>query len=161
VKLIRVLRGVLGTAAAWSLAWIPLTLASWSIAAAFSGTVPPLQHWAPIVVGAMVRGAISGAAFATVLAIAGRRRTFASLRLRDMVLWGAVGGIVAPAITLGVIAATTAHIIPAVTMGLGLGMASVLGAVSAAGTLWVARRAPELAAPTATAPHLSAPAETA
>ena len=161
MKLIRILRGVLGTAAAWSLAWIPLTLVSWSIVAAFSGNVPPLQQWGPIVIGAMVRGAISGAAFATVLAIAGRRRTFASLRLRDMFLWGAVGGIVAPAITLGVIAATTTHVIPAVTMGLGLGMASALGAVSAAGTLWVARRAPELASPTAAVAQLNAPTETA
>ena len=161
MKLIRVLRGVLGTAAAWSLAWIPLTLATWSITAAFSSHVPSLQQWGPIVIGAMVRGAISGAAFATVLAIAGRRHTFTSLRSRDMLLWGAVGGIVAPAITLGVIATTTTHVIPVLTMGLGLGFASALGAVSAAGTLWVARRAPELVSPTAPAAQLNAPAETA
>ena len=159
MKLVRVLRGVLGTAAAWSLAWIPLTLASWSITAALFGNVPPFQYWGPIVVGAAVRGAISGAAFAAVLAVAGRRRTFASLRLRDMLLWGAVGGIVAPAITLGAIALTTSGAVPALSMGLGLGMASVLGAVSAAGTLWVARRAPALNAPTTA--QLNAPTETA
>ena len=161
MKLVRILRGVLGTAAAWSLAWIPLTFVSWSIAAAFSSHVPGLQQWGPIVISAMVRGAISGAAFATVLAIAGRRRTFASLRLRDMLLWGAVGGIVAPAITLGVIATTTTHVIPALTMGLSVGMASALGALSAAGTLWAARRAPELASPEGITAQLNAPAETA
>lgn len=122
MKVIRVLRGVLGTAAAWSLALIPLTLASWSVTAALFGGGPSLEHWAPMVIGAAVRGAISGAAFATVLAIAGRRRTFASLRLRDMVLWGAVGGIVAPTMTLGAIAFTTATAIPTLTIGLGLGL---------------------------------------
>ena len=160
MKLIRVLRGVLGTAAAWSLAWVPLTLATWSITAALFGSGPPWQYWPTILIGAAVRGAISGAAFATVLAVAGRRRTFESLRLRDMALWGAVGGIVAPAITLGAIAVTSASAIPALTMGLGLGFASALGAVSATGTLWVARRAQELAAPTVAA-QLNAPAETA
>ena len=160
MKLIRVLRGVVGTATAWSLAWIPLTLASWSVTAALVGNVPPLEHWGPMVIGAAVRGAMSGAAFATVLAIAGRRRTFASLRLRDMALWGAVGGIVAPAVTLGAIALMSPSVIPVLTIGLGLGFASALGAVSAAGTLWVARRAPELAAPTPAA-QLHAPAETA
>ena len=159
MKLVRVLRGVLGTAAAWGLAWIPLTLATWSVSALF-GHVPSIEYWESVVIGAAVRGAISGAAFATVLAIAGRRRTFASLRLRDMLRWGAVGGIVAPAITLGTIALTSATSIPALTMGLGLGFASALGSVSAAGTLWLARKAPEIAAPTQTS-QLNAPAETA
>ena len=160
MNVIRVLRGVLGTAAAWSLAWIPLTLASWSVTAALFGNAPPLEYWGPMVIGAAIRGAISGAAFATVLAIAGRRRTFASLRLRDMALWGAVGGVVAPAVTLGAIAIMSSSAVPVLTIGLGLGFASALGAASAAGTLWVARRAPALAVPTATA-QLNAPAETA
>lgn len=160
MKLIRVVRGVLGTAAAWSLAWIPLSLATWTVTAAIFGNVPPLQYWGPMVIGAAVRGAISGAAFAIVLAIAGRRRTFVSLRLRDMLRWGAVGGIVAPAITLGTIALTTSAAVPALSIGLGLGLASALGAVSAAGTLWIARRAPELTANTAAA-QLNVPAETA
>ena len=159
MNLIRILRGVLGTAAAWSLAWIPLTLATWSIAALF-GSGPPLESWGPMVAYAAFRGAMSGAAFATVLAIAGRRRTFESLRMRDMVRWGALGGIVAPAISLGAMALTTAVAIPPLSFGLGLSFASILGAVSAGGTLWIARRAPALTVPTSSG-ELRAPAETA
>lgn len=159
MRLRRVLRGVLGTAAAWGLAWIPLTLVTWGIAALF-GSGPPLEYWGPMIAFAAARGAMSGAGFATVLALAGRRRTFESLQMRDMVRWGAVGGILAPAVSLGVMALTTTAVIPALSFGLGLGFASVLGAVCAAGTLWIARRAPELTTPTSRG-ALQAPADTA
>jgi hypothetical protein len=144
MKLLRVLRGILGTAVAWGLAWIPLTLVTWGVAGVLGGNVPPLRVTGAIVIGAAIRGMISGAAFASVLALAGRRRTFENLRLRDMLVWGAIGGIVAPVISLGAIALTTSAVIPPLAIGLGLGMASTVGALSAAGTLWVARKAPEL-----------------
>ena len=159
MRLLRVLRGVLGTAVAWGLAWIPLTLATWSAVAVLGGNVPPLSAFGPIVVGAAIRGAISGAAFATVLAIAGRRRTFANLRLRDMLVWGAVGGLVAPVISLGVIAVTTSVSIPLLTVGFGLAVASGIGALSGVGTLVIARRAPELSS--SDTPRLPAGIETA
>jgi hypothetical protein len=145
MKVLRVMRGVLGTAIAWGLAWIPFTLGAWGALAVFGGEVAPLRYLGAAVVGAALRGAISGAAFAGVLAIAGRRRTFATLRARDMLLWGAIGGVVAPAIVFTAIALTSKVAIPLTAFGFGLGMASLSGAVCAVATLGIARRAPEIA----------------
>ena len=146
MKIVRVIRGILGTAAAWGLAWIPLTFATWSIGAALGAQLPSLRFWGVMLVGAAIRGAITGAAFATVVAIAGRRREFGAIRLRHMLLWGGIGGLVGPAISLGVFLLDGVTI-PLVPLGLSLGFSSLLGALSGAGTLYVARRAPELGAP--------------
>ena len=140
----RFLRGVLGTAAAWSVACVPLTLATWGIVAAFGGTFPPARDLGPMLVGAAARGAISGGVFAVVLAIAGRRRSFGTLRFRDMVLWGAVGGVLMPAVGFGVHALTTPLSAPPLALGIGLGITAAVGAETAAGTLWIARKAPEV-----------------
>ena len=144
MKLIRFLRGVLGTAAAWSVACVPLTLAVWGVVAAFGGVFPPSRYLAPMLVGAAVRGAISGAVFAVVLAIAGRRRSFATLRFRDMVLWGAIGGVLVPTVGFGIHALTTSVSASPLALGVGFGITAAVGAVTAAGTLWIARKAPEL-----------------
>lgn len=143
MKLLRVLRGILGTAAAWSVAWVPLTFATWSIAAILGSHVPPMRYWDVMLVSAAIRGFISGAAFAALLSLVGRRRSFSTLRFRHVAIWGAVGGLVAPAISLSAIAAGSVPL-PPLTIGLSLGFSSLLGALSAAGTLHVARRAPEL-----------------
>jgi hypothetical protein len=99
-----------------------------------------------MLVGAAVRGAISGAAFAVVLAVGGRRRSFATLRFRDMLLWGAIGGVLLPTVGFGIHALSAPVSAPPLALGLGLGIAAAVGAVTAAGTLWIARKAPELKA---------------
>ena len=147
MKIVRIIRGILGTAAAWGLAWIPLSVATWSIALAFGAPVPPMRVWGSLLIGATFRGAITGAVFATVVAIAGRRREFKALRLRHMILWGGIGGLVGPALTLSAYLLNSTLAIPLVPLGLSLGFSSLLGALSGAGTLYVARRAPELGAP--------------
>ena len=147
MKIVRVIRGILGTAAAWSIAWIPLTFATWSVAAVLGAHQPSIRFWGAILVGAAIRGAITGAAFATIVAIAGRRREFGAIRLRHMLLWGGIGGLVGAAITVGAFLMTSPAIVPVLDLGLGLAFSSFLGALSGAGTLYVARRAPELGAP--------------
>jgi hypothetical protein len=146
MKIVRVIRGILSTAAAWSIAWIPLTFAMWSVSAALGAHVPPFRFWGVMLVGAAIRGAITGAAFATVVAIAGRRREFGALRVRDMLLWGGIGGLAGPAISVAAFLLNGSVAIPLIPLGLGLGFSSLLGALSGAATLYVARRAPELGA---------------
>lgn len=144
MRLPRVLRGVLGTAVAWGLAWIPITLVTIGVSALFGGPLPPLHYFEPLLAGAVIRGAISGAAFAGVLAVAGRRRTFGTLRARDMLAWGAMGGLVASGVLIGSLVLTSAVSIPATAVALGLGWAALTGAVCGVGTLGIARRAPEI-----------------
>ena len=147
MKLLRILRGVLGTAAAWSLACVPLTLAAWGVVAALGGAFPPQRLLGAMLVGAAARGAVSGAVFAVLLAIAGRHRSFATLRFRDMLIWGAVGGVLVPLVGLGVHAFSTSVSLSALGVSTGLFLTSAVGAVTAAATLWMARRAPELKEP--------------
>ena len=147
MKIVRIIRGILGTAAAWGLAWIPLTVATWSIGAALGAQLPPLRFWGMMLVGAAIRGAITGTVFATVVAIAGRHREFKALRLRHMIVWGGIGGLVGAALNLSAYLLNSSLAIPLVPLGLSLGFSSLLGALSGAGTLYVARRAPELGAP--------------
>ena len=155
MKMLRVLRGILGTAVAWSVAWIPLTVATWSVAALLGSHVPPARYWGAMLASAAIRGFICGAAFASVLAIVGRRRSFSTLRFRHMALWGAVGGLVAPIISLSALALGSVAL-PPLAIGLSLGFSSVVGALSAVSTLYVARRAPGL--PAAEYAVLDAPA---
>ena len=98
--MIRRVRGALGIAVIWALAWflvgIPLAL--------YVAATPPqpsdLFH-RPVSVPAFlipwtVWGSVSGIGFATILTIAERRRTLARLSLLRLTSWGALGAMGAP-----------------------------------------------------------------
>jgi hypothetical protein len=109
----RRLRGILGVALLWAVAWLPLGLllglysywregpmdfdASWPPGHFFSHVGWFLAFWA-------TAGAISGALFALVLAIAERHRTLRDLSTRRMALWGALGSVLVPAVLLAITA---------------------------------------------------------
>lgn len=146
MKIPRILRGVLGTAASWAVAWTVLTLAIFGGAALFGADLPAWQFWPQILMGAARRGAISGAAFAGVLALIGRRRSFGALRFPELMLSGALGAVVAPLITIGALTLGTSIAIPPTAIAVSVALSSVFGAVTAGSALYVARRAPELGA---------------
>ncbi len=144
--MLRTLRGVLGTALAWALPWAlaggaALTVLGYvSFARAFA---PPTNVLVDMFLnGALVSGvigAMSGAAFASIVALTERRATFVSLSIGRMLGWGAVGsGAVALALTAVASIATGRapwSLLPLV------GVSVALGAASSAGMLWLARRA--------------------
>lgn len=99
-----------------------------------------------------VPGFVGGALFSVVLGIAGRRRRFSELSLAAFTAWGALGGLLlslvpATMVILGL--ATLAADIPSVwpITALISGPLTLLSAVSAAGSLLLARRAEERAEP--------------
>ena len=107
MSIVRKLRGMLGMAVVWGVAWAPLgalwTLIEWAdtqlgVGRAFLVPMPPLA--APMIMcGAW--GFIAGAIFSVVLAAAERRRGgLAGLSLRRTAAWGALGGVVLPATML-------------------------------------------------------------
>jgi hypothetical protein len=143
---LRRLRGVIGTAVTWGTSWAAVGLALGSIALRF---VPPGVLPADALLQTTMRwgilGAVSGASFAIALSLAEKQRAHAvdELTGRRVAWWGAVGGAVLPAAVLPFVALTLpAALIPALFL---VPVGSALGAVSAATSLRLARRAQRLA----------------
>jgi hypothetical protein len=86
--------------------------------------------------------------FSLVLAVAARRRTFTELTLPGMLAYGAVGGMLLP----GAIIAMVALRIPQAVISPGrvmaqLSVTALLGGICAVTSLYIARRAPQIARP--------------
>lgn len=141
MKLLRVLRGMIGTAVTWGGAWVPMSVGFYAL----TGLVP-IRYWPSIAVSGFVRGALCGAAFAAILALVARRRSFSQLTFAQLMGCGAAGAVIAPGITFAFMLPGSSFSIPPLAIGFNLAMSGVMGVVSAAGTLYAARRAPELAA---------------
>ncbi len=136
---LRRIRGILGTGLAWALAWAGVGIAIGVYAWLRLPTAPrvsPLVFFPLPVAVFTVFGAVSGAAFATTLAVAERRRSLDDLSVRQTACWGALGGLLLPTVMVG--QASVGLPPTAVVTMVGLGMA--LGAGTAAGTLLLARR---------------------
>ena len=139
-------RGILGTGLTWAVAWAPVGVAvgiySWLRLPTDPGASPLIFLPLPIAAFATF-GAISGATFATVLAVAERRSSLDELSMRQTAAWGALGGLLFPAMLVAQ-TSTGSPVEAAVTI---VGLGAALGASSAAGTLCLARRRPASLAP--------------
>jgi hypothetical protein len=128
---------LLGLAVVWAVAWIPLGMLGMAMEAASFGVpirLASLVRAIPLLAGI---GAFCGFAFGLVLAAMERRRSFDSLSLPRVALWGLAGGLVIP----GVSFASNLGWVTLADMAPALLVFGVLGAVSSVGTLIVARRA--------------------
>jgi hypothetical protein len=147
--MMRHLRAALSIGLLWALAWLPVGAG----VALYAGSGPPQPGdllFRPVAVGPFlsawtVWGGLSGVGFAVVLGIAERRRGLAQLSLGRLAAWGAVGAMSVPAalVTLDLVRGALRSPLydwrpPVVSLLVSAG----LGAVCAAGTLLLARRAP-------------------
>lgn len=148
-----ILRGIVATALTWAVVWVPFALIPFGFAT-LAGAHLPLRMFLALVAGQAITGALSGATFAGLLAIAGRRRTFESLRLPWIAGLGAVGGIVFPFAVRATLLTTMDVAVPVSALLSGLATSALLGAGCASLTLSIARRAPALPP----APRRGAPA---
>ncbi len=135
-KWTRRIRAAVGMGLTWAAGWgvigLLIGLASYVVPmdwflSVFDAPLPALA----------LPGFFGGAAFSTVLGIAGRRRRFDQLSLPIVTAWGAIGGLLLTIIPVlavgpGVVTAALATV---------LGTLTLLSAASAAGTLMLARRA--------------------
>ena len=143
--LIRRLRGSLGLGVLWAAG-----------AFAVGGVIELVHNIWPNPLGAAVDiwpatlalpAFFGGMAFATVLAIAGRKRRFDELSLPVVASWGALGGLVVsliPAVMVGLGLATPNIPLWQITLGL-MGPYVVGGAAAASGSLALARHADDRA----------------
>jgi len=139
MSLLRRIRSALLLGAVWGLVWAPAgVLHGLAIRAPFD---VPLS-WRLTVLGIWTTiGFLSGCVFALLLAAAERHRALEELSPRRIALWGALGGWTFPLLaSLVVVSMGDFVTADGYTM---LALMPGLGAASAAGTLWLARRSSE------------------
>jgi hypothetical protein len=86
-RFMRRVRGVLGTAVTWSLAWVGLGAGFGALAGL------PLSFLLRMALNSSVAGFVAGASFAVILSVAERNNSLEDLSLRRVALWGAGGGL--------------------------------------------------------------------
>lgn len=143
---LRRLRGVVGTAVTWALAWAPAG-ALWSVMPWVSP--PNLVVTAVFVVQFATMGLVAGGAFSVVLSLTDGRRRFDELSLPRVAAWGALGGVVMTAF-MGTVFTYVVGLLGFAGGGFSLaslifgGVTTLLCAGSAAGSLVIARRHDDL-----------------
>ncbi len=128
---LRRIRGAVLMALTWAVVWAPVGVL---IGMIVDPNDSMEEMW--VAVGAYP-GFLCGAVFSAVLGIAEGRRRFDELSLPRFAAWGALGGLL-----LGVLAVTAGMLGPGLTLldAIIAGVATLLGAGSAAGSLLMARR---------------------
>lgn len=137
-KLLRKLRGILGTGITWALGWGAL----FGVMGVVVGA--PLGAAVNAVFGGGFLGACAGVSFAAILSIAERRRTLEELSLRRVAIWGGLGGMalllaaspfaVFRLLSLGApLGAYLSFLVP-------MGISGLLGTAFATGSVYLARR---------------------
>jgi len=92
---------------AWVIAWLPVVLYLVGLPLRREFYAPPIWQ---LLQPAAIWGAISGASFATVVAILGSRRGWSALGARHALAWGALSGLVAPIGLTGLVSVTQSHL---------------------------------------------------
>lgn len=136
-------RAVTVTALMWSIAWLPVGI----IEGSFRYLTQSPYHAVPIgdhlrwsATFWMVLGAVSGVCFAVILAAAERRSTLDDMKLRRMAIWGGLGAVAVPIMTLLSLVLVGGEFVPDGRGFVRLAAIAVLGAISAISTLLLARR---------------------
>ena len=126
-RLLRRVRGILGTAFTWAIAWTGLGVGIGALAGI------QLSYWVPMALNGAAAGFLAGTSFAVILSIAEKKQTLEDLSLRRVALWGAVGGLLLSFIPLAFGVPVPYLLGPLViNTGIGAGMAS--------GSVFMARR---------------------
>ena len=133
------LRGAIGVGLTWAAGWVPVGAVTGLLTGVALGLLPLGRIAANYALLFGVLGFVGGAIFSTVVSIAEGRRRFAQLSLPRFVAWGALGGLMLGglAVTGGILGASFTDLGGAIIGG----VATLLGAGSAAGTLVIARSA--------------------
>lgn len=132
-KLLRRIRGAFLMGLTWAVVWAPIAVLIGMIVDPDGSMDEP---W--VLIGAYP-GFLSGVIFSIVLSIAGRRRRFDELSLSRFTTWGAAAGLLLGMLPMAV--GTRNPELPLWVPFVVVGSITVLGALSAAGSLALARRA--------------------
>ena len=141
----RRLRGVASTGSTWFVAWAGLGVLYLAVDYMRNyWQVPELRSQFLEALAAFglfwgVWGAASGIIYGVCVAVTQRSQMFDQLRARHLAFWGAMAGAAYPAVLWAASFFAPSPWLADAPIGIALGAAA--GAISAAGTLWIARRA--------------------
>jgi peptidoglycan/LPS O-acetylase OafA/YrhL len=133
-KLLRRIRGAVGMGLTWALVWAPVAV----LIGLFVDPDGSMDEMWPAI-GAYP-GFLGGVVFSIVLAIAARRRRLEDLSLPRVAAWGAAAGLLVGALPFTIGEPTTDRPVWLLATVV-IGTITLLSAVSAAGSLALARRA--------------------
>ena len=137
-KWLRRIRGAVGMGLTWAVGW---ALVGFGIEVIHNVWPNPLGSLVDIWPAALAYPAfLGGLVFSTVLGIAGRRRRFDELSLPRFAAWGALGGLLLGLFPAALVAVGAASVAEATAI---VGAVTLLSAVSASGSLMLARMAEE------------------
>ena len=147
-KWLRSIRGAVGMGLTWAVAW-----AIAGLLIGISSRLLPFLPWdsffavfdAPLPALA-IPGFVAGGLFSVVLGIAARRRRFEELSVPRFAVWGALGGVLLTLfpfalVAVGLASTEGSRFSAGQVIATIAGPFIVLSAASAAGSLWLARRA--------------------
>lgn len=145
----RQLRAVSGIAITWGIGFS--TIAATMLAVSLGFRLVPTHFFGvgtvvAIIARTFVGGAVAGTVFATLFARAERNRTLATLSMRRVALWGFIGASLPAAVTLGLGAA---RILPVGVIGAACLGYGVIGGALGLAMVKIAKRAPAVAAESA------------
>lgn len=141
-KWLRRLRGAIGMGLTWAAAWFGAGMVLLLVVGVGAADVP-----FPLFFGLL--GFLAGATFSGILGIFARRRRFDEMSLPRFAVWGALGGL----LLSGIVALAAGPGAEILVLG---PVFAAAGAISAAGTLALARRAEERELPDANAEAVEA-----
>ena len=140
-KWLRRIRGAVGMGLTWAAGWTLVVVLMGVTTILLPGTGLELIFEAAddeLMIVMMLPAFSGGVVFSTVLGIAGRRRRFDELSLPQFAAWGAIGGLLLSLIPAAALAEGTAGVAQAALIA---ATVTLLSAVSASGTLMLARMA--------------------
>ena len=136
MRLLRRIRGIVGTALTWATGWGILGAVVNAVALLVTGVPSGAPVAYMLTMAALflaTYGFIAGVVFSLVLLAAERRRTLHQLTLPRMAAWGGLGGVLMAAVPVAAMGLTS-------LTGVFLLMSGLLGTGSAAASLSIARR---------------------
>ena len=133
-KWLRRIRGAMGIGLTWAVGWTLVGMLGVVVFYTLFPSVPDVfDVWIPVFA---YPGFLAGVGFSAVLRVAEGRRRFDELSLPRFAAWGAVGGLLVGAFVGAMLFGEVPHTALAAIMG----TSTLLGAVSASGSLALARR---------------------
>ena len=124
-RLLRRVRGIVGTAFTWAIGWTGLG----ALIGALAGF--DLSYLLRMALNNSVSGFMAGASFAVILSLAEGRHTLADLSLRRVALWGAVGGLLLSFIPLA-FGVPVPYLLGPLVINVGIGAGMATGSVALA-----------------------------
>ncbi len=141
---LRRLKGAVGNALVWSAAWAGASFLFWGAWILFGGmAVPVSDPWALLAMvsrGAATSGLITGLVFSAYLGVAHREGGVLGISVGRSALMGGVVAAAVPVVTNLVWMAVTGSVVPAGVLAYIAVMPFFLGAATAGGTVFIARR---------------------